>query len=141
MPGFSKRTDYALMALSCLASEEEGEATNSRTIASRYGIPPELLAKTMQLLARGGIVDSRNGPKGGYVLARPPESVTIAEVIRAIEGPIVLAHCQEGEAAECDQYEKCPIFHPMERIQQRVAGLLESMTLMDMIGAPLGDIR
>ena len=141
MLGFSKRTDYALMALSCLASEEEGEATNSRTIASRYGIPSELLAKTMQLLARGGIVDSRNGPKGGYVLARPPESVTIAEVIRAIEGPIVLAHCQEGEAAECDQYEKCPIFHPMERIQQRVAGLLESMTLMDMIGAPLGGIR
>ena len=75
MLGFSKRTDYALMALSCLAAEEEGEATNSRTIASRYGIPPELLAKTMQLLARGGIVDSRNGPKGGYVLARPPESV------------------------------------------------------------------
>ncbi len=83
---FSKRTDYGLIALSHLAYQEDGEATNAKTIAQKYGIPPELLAKTMQLLAKKEIVESKNGPKGGYVLSRRPESISVFEVIQAIEG-------------------------------------------------------
>lgn len=135
----SKRTDYGLMALSYLALQAEGEATNAKAIAARYGIPAELLAKTMQLLARSGIVESKNGPKGGYVLARSPDSITIAEVVRAIEGPIVLATCQVGGGSECNQFLNCPILQPMERIQQKVTQLLEGMTLHEMVGAPVGE--
>jgi len=137
----SKRTDYGLMALAYLAEQEEGEAVNAKTIAAHYCIPSELLAKTMQILARSGIVESRNGPKGGYVLSRRPESITVAEVIRAIEGPIAMAICQVGEATDCDQYERCPIFRPMERIQRKVTDLLEGMTLPDMIGTSVGEHR
>ena len=139
MFSLSKRTDYGLMALAYLAEQEEGEATNAKAIAAAYCIPSELLAKTMQTLARSGIVESRNGPKGGYVLSRRPESITVAEVIRAIEGPIAMAICQAGEAAECDQYRHCPIARPMERIQRKVIGLLEGMTLLDMIGTSVGE--
>ena len=141
MFSISKRTEYGLMALSHLVEQDEGEATTSRAIAAHYHIPTELLAKTMQLLARSGIVESRNGPKGGYVLSRRPDSISVAEVIRAIEGPIAMATCQTGEAFDCDQYERCPIFQPMERIQRRVTDVLENMTLLDMTGTPLGDFR
>ena len=137
----SKRTDYGLMALAHLAEQGEGEATNAKAIAGAYGIPAELLAKTMQTLAKSGIVESRNGPKGGYVLSRRPESITVAEVIRAIEGPIAMAICQAGETSDCDQYQHCPIVRPMERIQRKVTGLLEGMTLLDMIGTSVGEPR
>lgn len=137
----SKRTDYGLMALAHLAEQGEGEATNAKAIAAAYCIPAELLAKTMQTLARSGIVESRNGPKGGYVLSRRPESISVAEVIRAIEGPIAMAICQTGETSDCDQYERCPIARPMGRIQSKVIGLLEGMTLIDMIGTSVGEPR
>ena len=141
MFSIAKRTDYGLMALSYLAEREEGEAVASRDIARRFRIPAELLAKTLQLLARNGIVESRSGPRGGYVLSRRPESISVAEVIRAIEGPIAMAVCQIGAAADCEQYERCTIFYPMERIQRKVTDLLEGMTLQDMVGAPAGEIR
>ena len=92
----AKRTDYGLMALSYLAEQEEDAAITSRAIACRFHIPAELLAKTMQLLSKNGLVESRNGPKGGYVLSRRPETISVAEVIRAIEGPIAMATCQIG---------------------------------------------
>lgn len=141
MFSIAKRTDYGLMALSYLAEREEGEAVASRDIARRFRIPAELLAKTLQLLARNGIVESRSGPRGATFSSRRPESISVAEVIRAIEGPIAMAVCQIGGGADCEQYERCTIFYPMERIQRKVTDLLEGMTLQDMVGAPAGEIR
>ncbi len=138
---FSKRTDYGLIALSHLASQEDGEATNAKAIAAKYGIPPELLAKTLQILAKRGIVESRNGPKGGYVLSRRPESISVYEVIQAIEGHVAMANCQIGETPECDQFASCPLLQPMERIQHRVVEMLKEMTLLDMSELPVGEIR
>ena len=141
MLAIAKRTDYGLMALCYLAEQHEDAAITSRAIAERFAIPAELLAKTLQLMARNGIVESRNGPKGGYVLSRRPESISVAEVIQAIEGPIAMATCQIGDATGCEQYEKCTIFYPMERIQKKVTDVLEGMTLLDMVGTPAGEIR
>ncbi len=138
---FSKRMDYGLIALSHLALQEDNEATNSKTSAARYEIPPELLAKTLQLLARSGIVESRNGPKGGYVLSRSPESISVLEVIQAIEGHVAIANCQVGEPQSCDQFRNCPLLQPMERIQQKVVDLLRGLTLLDMSETLVGEIR
>ncbi|MFP6870649.1 MAG: Rrf2 family transcriptional regulator [Nitrospinota bacterium] len=137
---FSKRTDYGLIALSHLAAQEEGEATNAKAIAAAYGIPPELLAKTLQILAKKGIVESRNGPKGGYVLSRRPETISVFDVIQAIEGHVAMANCQVGDASDCDQFAYCPLLRPMERIQHRVVDVLKEMTLLDMSDVPVGEI-
>ncbi|MFQ5896195.1 MAG: RrF2 family transcriptional regulator, partial [Nitrospinota bacterium] len=82
MFSLSKKTDYGLMALGFL-SHVGDRPVNSREIAERYNIPAELLAKIMQTLAREGLVLSFSGPKGGYQLARRPEEITVADVIRA----------------------------------------------------------
>ena len=119
MLAFTKQTDYGLMALHYLATRFEGDcATNAKTIAQACALPSELLAKTMQLLAKKGLVESKNGPKGGYVLAKEPDSITIAEVVRAIEGPIAITSCQG-----------------------RITELLEGMTIFDMAGVPAGEIK
>jgi Rrf2 family protein len=138
---FSKRTDYGLIALSHLASQEEGEATTSRAIAVKFDIPPELLAKTLQVLVKRGILESRNGPKGGYVLSRRPETISVFDVIQAIEGHVAMANCQVGDDPDCDQFANCPLLQPMERIQNRVIDVLKEMTLLDMSDIPVGEIR
>ena len=126
MLAFTKQTDYGLMALHYLATRFEGDcATNAKTIAQACALPSELLAKTMQLLAKKGLVESKNGPKGGYVLAKEPDSITIAEVVRAIEGPIAITSCQITDVHDCEQYRNCSIFHPMEQLQGRITELLE----------------
>ena len=139
---FTKQTDYGLIALHFLASRfYEDRATNAKTIAQECALPSELLDKTMQLLAKKGLVESKNGPKGGYVLVKDPDSITVAEVVRAIEGPIAVASCQIADASDCEQYRNCSIFHPMGQLQGRINELLEGMTIFDIAGTPAGEIK
>ena len=67
---FTKRADYGLMAIHYIAITEDHGSVSAKRIAGEFGIPPELLAKILQRLARELLIVSQNGPKGGYVLAR-----------------------------------------------------------------------
>src|SRR2546428_11176036 len=90
---FTKRADYGLMAIHYIAVQEEVGAVSAKGIAEEFGIPPELLAKILQRLAKRRLIASHNGPKGGYVLSRHPSEITVGEVIRALEGPINIVSC------------------------------------------------
>ena len=97
----SKKADYALMALQYMATVQQGEmnafnihrVVNTKEIAEEHLIPLELLAKVLQTLAKHEMIESQNGPKGGYVLAREPRDISIAQVLEAIEGPLGIADC------------------------------------------------
>jgi Rrf2 family protein len=87
----SKKADYALMALQHIATVQFGDVmpgrvVNTKEIAEEYNIPLELLAKVLQTLAKNGLIESHNGPKGGYVLARRAHQITIAQILESIEG-------------------------------------------------------
>ncbi len=127
----NKKTDYALMALNFMACQEEGFVANTRMISEIYNIPLELLAKTLQTLARKGLIVSQNGPRGGYLLARGPEKITVGEVIRAIEGPVHIVHCLEGDKI-CSQMERCTVYGPLQRIESKIVELLDNITLDQM---------
>src|SRR5256886_16456960 len=90
---FTKRADYGLMAIHYIAVQEDIGAVSAKRIAEEFGIPPELLAKILQRLAKRRLIASHNGPKGGYVLSRHPSEITVGEVIRALEGPINIVSC------------------------------------------------
>src|SRR5438094_9081041 len=90
---FTKRADYGLMAIHYIAVHDDVGAVSAERIAEEFGIPPELLAKILQRLAKRRLIVSQNGPKGGYVLSRHPGSITVGEVIRALEGPISIVSC------------------------------------------------
>jgi Rrf2 family protein len=82
------RTRYAIRALYDLAFHRRGKAAQAREIAERQEIPPRYLEQILRDLRRAGIVEARRGPRGGYALARAPETVSLADVVRAVRGPL-----------------------------------------------------
>ncbi|PYM19854.1 MAG: transcriptional regulator [Candidatus Rokuibacteriota bacterium] len=128
---FTKRADYGLMAIHYIAVHDQLGAVSAKRIADEFRIPPELLAKIMQRLAKQGLIVSQNGPKGGYVLARRAVSITVGEVIRALEGPIHIVECYE-DASECPQMERCNLRRPMQKVQAAISHMLDTMTLAEL---------
>lgn len=94
----SARADYALRALCVLATADEGAAVKAASIAEAQAIPRTFLDQILTDLRRAGIVDSRRGPDGGHKLARPPYAITVADVVRVVDGPLALVHGGRPEA-------------------------------------------
>jgi len=125
----SRKIDYALRAVIHLANEEAGDrACSVAEIASRERIPRQFLEKIVQELIHKGLVRSRRGPHGGYVLARPAEQLTFRDVIEAVEGPITLNVCV-GEHADCSLLGTCGMERVWREGQRRVMELFEKTTI------------
>ena len=86
----SNKGRYAVRALFDIAFYNEGRPTQVKDIAERQNIPPRFLEQIFQDLKRTGIVGSKRGPQGGYSLARRPGEIRLGDVVRALEGPIML---------------------------------------------------
>ena len=136
---FTKRADYGLMAIHHIAIHEEFGAVSAKRIAEEFAIPPELLAKILQRLARERLIVSQNGPRGGYVLARRPIEITVGQVVRALEGPINIVECLD-EDSDCPQMARCNLRRPVQKIQVAISQLLDSMTLAELVGADVPDL-
>ncbi len=129
---FTKKTDYALLALSFLSMDGQGRLVGPREIARRYEIPAELLAKIMQTLARHQLVTSAPGPTGGYKLAREAARISVADVVEAVDGPLAIAQCWEVPGVDgCAQARHCTLRGPLARIQEEMTRLLREMTVAD----------
>lgn len=127
----SKKADYALMAMKHLAQKGGAPTTSAREIAEQYDIPIELLAKVLQRLVRTGLLASTQGTRGGYVLSRPSSSISVADVIEAIDGPFTVTACS-SEKNDCEQFAKCSIRDPLWQIRERIAAALGTVTLAEM---------
>jgi Rrf2 family protein len=127
----SKKADYALLAMRHLAAHPGTEAVSARELAEAYDIPSELLAKVLQQLVRSGLLDSHQGIRGGYGLARAAASISVADVIQAIDGPLTVTACSEVDHS-CDQYSKCNIRDPLWRIKDRIVSALAASSVADL---------
>ena len=127
----TKKADYGLIALRHLAVGSGQPSASAKEIADRYGLPLPLLSKILQKLARGGFLRSEHGANGGYKLARDPRQVSALEVIRAIDGPIILMSCFTGQK-KCGQSGTCTVREPLRRVHQGILNLLENITISDM---------
>ena len=125
---FTKRADYGLMAIHYIAINEDRGSVNTKRIADEFHIPLELLAKILQRLAKHRLITSQNGPKGGYALARSATSISVGDVVRALEGPINIVSCLEA-SSDCPQMAHCNLRRPVQKIQASVSHLLDTMTL------------
>ena len=130
----SKKTDYALMAMTHLAADPEHRAATAREIAERYDIPIELMAKVLTRLVRSGLLVSHQGSHGGYELAQPPAATSVATVLEAIDGPLTMTACAHGDH-ECDQFSKCIVRDPLRRIRDRIAAVLEC-SILEIVADP-----
>jgi Rrf2 family protein len=127
----SKKADYALMAMKHLAQKAGVSSTSAREIAEQYDIPIELMAKVLQRLVRTGLLVSTQGTRGGYTLSRASTSISVADVIQAIDGPFTVTACST-ENADCDQYSKCNIRDPLWQIRERIVAALGTVTIAEM---------
>jgi len=127
----SKKADYALMAMKHLAEKGGAPSTSAREIAEQYDIPIELMAKVLQRLVRTRLLISTQGTRGGYTLSRPAASISVADVIQAIEGPFTVTACSTDNN-DCEQYGKCSIRDPLWQIRERIVAALGTVTIAEM---------
>ena len=127
----TKKADYALIAVRHLAEHAEGGACSAKDIADAYGMPPQALAKILQRLAKAGVLASHHGTNGGYALARKANSISIFEVISAIDGPLFLTSCFDSKR-ECYQSPRGTVREPLRRVNEGIQGLLSRMMIADM---------
>jgi len=127
----SKKTDYALLAMRHLAANADRGAVSARELAETYDIPAELLAKVLQKLVRGRLLESHQGIRGGYALAKPAASMSVADVIQAVDGPLMVTACSEVDHS-CDQYTKCNIRDPLWRIKDRIVAALAATSVAEL---------
>lgn len=130
----TKKADYSLIALRhfAMCHRETGGAVSAKEVSDSCGIPLPVLSKLLQKLGKTGFLLSEYGTNGGYRLARDPRRITALEVIRAIDGPIVLANCFT-EDAHCGHAGRCTVKKPLRKIHEGILRLLENVSIQDML--------
>ena len=130
----TKKADYGLMALKYLAEQADlrPNAQSAKDIAEAYHIPPQLLAKILQTLAKAGILVSHAGTNGGYALAKAAKDISAFEVIRAIDGPLFITSCITIHG-NCDLAGHCTIKEPLRKVSDSIKDLLSGITIADLI--------
>jgi len=97
----SKLTDYGIVLLTHLAAEQPGEVCTAQELGAASGVPVPTVSKILKSLAKSGLVLSHRGRRGGYVLSRPADAISVAEIIAALEGPIGLTDCSAEIQGGC----------------------------------------
>jgi Rrf2 family iron-sulfur cluster assembly transcriptional regulator len=136
----STRGDYAARALLSLALHTTEGPTSVRDIADRTGLPQPYLEQILLALKGAGLVRSKRGVGGGYVLARPPDEIDLAEVVSAVDGPI-----QAGDFGRphtngaCDHEGQCVLLAIWGDVGDRMRDLLEGYSLADLAAITQGN--
>jgi len=132
MMRLGKKADYGLIALRHLASKPPRAACSAREIARIYGMPTELVAKILQRLVKIGLLASQHGTNGGYALAKDPSEINAFEVIRALDGPLVITSCVT-DRSECRQLTTCTVREPLRRVNDAIVKALSDVTVSSLI--------
>jgi Rrf2 family protein len=121
----SVKGEYALQAVFDLSSQPSGQPIKIADIASRQKIPQKFLELILASLKQGGFVESRRGAEGGYLLARPADSIRVGEVLRFIEGP-------RGEKSRVRRQAESPFADMWKRVNAAVSEVLDQTSFADL---------
>jgi FeS assembly SUF system regulator len=130
----SKLADYGVIIASHLAAHPERQMT-AGVLSAETRLPRATVAKVLKALAHGGIVAGARGAAGGYRLARGAKSISVAEVVAAIDGAIGVTQCSI-HAPSCERTEFCPTRPHWRRINEVVGTALSAVSLADMVPVP-----
>lgn len=131
----TRECDYAFVVLVFLAEKERGRVISCDDLAALLSMPYDFLAKILQKLSRAGLVESKQGPYGGYSLTRHPAEITFTDVFRAMDDPVRLVECVEPEMCHCPRLSVCAIIDAMRAVHRKVIASLDSVTIADLIRA------
>ena len=133
----SVRGEYAMRALLVLARDyqEDDSVVRIQEISRRQNIPKRFLEQILNDLKSAGVVESKRGATGGYRLRRPPERITLAEVVRHIEGPLAPVSCVSEkfyEKCSCPDESRCAIRSVMKETRDAIVSIMERVTLAEL---------
>lgn len=131
----SNKARYAFRALMAIASSPVGEAVTSAEIAKRYTIPHKFLEQILLDLRKAGMLDSKRGKNGGYVMLRPADTISFGEVLRLFEGPLAPLPCLSRQSyrrcEDCVNEAQCEIRREFGRAYDASRTVLDTRTIAD----------
>ena len=133
MVKLGKLTDYGLVLMTCIARAHGVPLRTARDLAPESKLPISTVSKLLKELLQSGLLISHRGTKGGYMLAKKPRAISVIEIIAAIEGPMALTECSTDVTGLCNLESCCPIKSNQRIINQAVRGVLEKITLADLV--------
>ena len=127
----TRETDYGIVLMTAMVQAAE-RAHSAAVLARECHLPPPMASKILKTLAQAGLLMSQRGAHGGYVLARAPEAISVADVIEALEGPIAITECSTDDPASCVYKTHCNVNDHWNRINQVIRNALDSISLQEM---------
>lgn len=128
--------DYAVVLMTAVARDPDQRFSSARA-AEMTTIPAPTVAKLLGTLARGGLLLASRGVAGGFALARPAGDISIAAIVEAVDGPIALTACVNGEADDCAIEGVCGVRGHWGPINAAVRAALDAVTLADLLQKPV----
>ena len=133
---------YALKALVYLSTLEPGEKAQGLAISRAGNIPKKFLDAILGELRNAGVVFTKKGPGGGYMLARAASDIKVGHVVRAIDGPLAPIACASRSAYEscgdCKSVKACAVRFTMAKVRDAISNVLDQMTIADMVAISEG---
>ena len=133
MVRLGKLTDYGLVLMSCIARSQGLSLHSASDLARESGLPVSTVRKLLKGLQHSGLLQSQRGTRGGYILSREPQDITVIDIIAALEGPFALTECSSDKVGLCKLESNCPISKNQQIINQAVRQALGTITLSDLI--------
>ena len=125
----TRKLEYALIALSHIQGQATEKIVSTKEIAETHRIPLQLLAKTLQQLAKHNIIEAIQGAHGGYRLKKSLDNINMNALIQILEGPIGIMDCSAD--SNCVQLDICNIRKPINRVNEAIVSMFDNLTLAD----------
>lgn len=120
--------DYATKIILDLAENCQDKLVHIEDIAKRQDIPQNYLEQILLMLKKGGFVQSKKGPNGGYALTRSPKDISLGDIVRFIEGPIYPISCVDPEAPKtCKEVGKCSFYGIWKEVRESIAKIVDNI--------------
>ncbi len=129
----SQKCQYALRAVYEITLRQQQWPVKSTEIAQAQDIPPRFLENILAQLKHGGFIDSKRGKEGGYMLSDPDRDITVGDIIRFVQGPLVPVHCMVEGYHDCTLAGSCPFAPMWRRATDAVLQVYDHTTIRDLI--------
>lgn len=128
----SKMADYAVVILAVMGRGDKGKMS-STSLSAQSGLPEPTVSKILKILTKADIVSSSRGVTGGYSLTKPASEISMRCIIAAIDGPVSITACVEGQSSDCSLAEVCNVHGRWNGVNAAISSALEQVSLADMI--------
>ena len=128
----TRKLEYALIALSHIQGQATEKIVSTKEISDTHRIPLQLLAKTLQKMAKHNIIEAIQGAHGGYRLKKSLDNINMNTLIQILEGPIGIMDCSVD--SNCVQLDICNIRKPINRVNDAIVSMFDNLTLADITG-------